>query len=311
MVVELLPEIVHLLWLFVVLPVAISLSGILGGALNVGTFGAVGKGPLPSPLKQPKSDPEAVQSPTQAAFGGAFEDLLLEEQFDEEGEPTGFGPGELLSQAFDPAGRGKLFKKAKKKTKKAFATEREAGLRSFIEDILPQIRESAGARGTGVSTGTQVAGVRAGEAFLENVGTRETAALGQLELVSARAQENLFNQIINASLQQSGTTGVGEPVFGDSFLQQAGGAAGGAGALIAACWIAIALWGEVAHKTIVLRSWVLHDAPKPLLRLYQRFGPRLARSRMALMLLRPIFECLYIVASGKLAQQVRSKALLT
>ena len=205
MIIELLPEAISLLWLLLALPVAI--------------FG------LPNPFKQPKSKPFAVQSETEAAFGGGFEDVLLGRETDEEGEFL--GPS-LLQQAFDPTGRDALFRKAKKRIKKTFATEEEAGLRSFIEDILPQIRESAGARGTGVSTGTQIGGVRAGEAFQEDISTRRSEALGRLDLIRAQAEENLFDQIINASLQQSGTTGVGTPQFGASPLQQAGQFAGGA-----------------------------------------------------------------------------------
>ncbi len=186
------------------------------GLFNTLTLGA---------FKQPKSKPFAVESETQAAFGGGFQDVLLGGERDEGGELL--GPS-LLQQAFDPTGRDQPFKKAKKRIKKTFATEEEAGLRSFIEDILPQIRESAGARGTGVSTGTQIGGVRAGEAFLEDISTRRSQELGRLDLIRAQAEENLFDQIINASLQQSGTTGVGTPQFGSSAITQAGQAVGGA-----------------------------------------------------------------------------------
>lgn len=188
--------------------------GILSKVFETVTLGA---------FKQPKSKPFAVQSPTEAAFGGGFEELLLGRETDEEG---GFLGPSLLGEAFDPKGRDRPFKKAKKKIKKTFALEQEAGLRTLIEDILPAIRESAGARGTGVSTGTQVAGVRAGEAFLEDIGTRESAALANIDFIRAKAQDALFNQIINAALQQSGTTGVGTPEFGTSFFQEAVGAAG-------------------------------------------------------------------------------------
>lgn len=199
-----------------------AVGGPAGAVIGAGAGSAVTGG-----LKQPKSQPFAVQSPTQAAFGSEFEDIFLPET-DEFGQSL--GPG-LLEQAFDPTRRDQPFRKAKKRTKKTFELERESATRSFIEDILPSIRESAGARGTGVSTGTQVAGVRAGEALFEDIGTRESGQLARLDLIRAQSQDALFNQIINASLQQSGTAGVGTPVFGQSPVSQIGQFAGGAAAL--------------------------------------------------------------------------------
>jgi hypothetical protein len=59
-------------------------------------------------------------------------------------------------------------------------------------------------------------------------------------------------------------------------LAQLGGSAAGLYALGAFCWVAREVYGNKDHRWLLFREWLMHKAPKWLLRLYVRKGAKFA-----------------------------------
>ncbi len=295
MLLELSPEIIDsLLFLFPL--VFLSVPGV--GNIN--------------PFKAERARPDVVESPEQRAFAESLASILQPE----------LGAEGLFGQAFAPGARANIFKsvgadvragfqRERKGIKKRFAGEEERGLRLFEEELLPAIRERAGAAGRGKSTGTAIGGIRAGESLLEQLAigrqsaltesqTRQTDFFQSLDLLGASSEVGLLETILGIGTGIGKPAGIGQSTLGETGLGKVGGFISDIKPN-APCWVAIALWGEDAIKTIILRFWVMYYAPKWLLHLYQRFGPRLAKSRLALFFLRPIFEGLHLIARERLA----------
>lgn len=177
-----------------------------------------------------KSSSKVKQSEQQKLFQEAIANLLLTK------DQEGFGTEGLFAEAFTPGARANIFKAAggqvregfqreRKGIKKRFAKEEERGLRLFEESILPQIRERAGAAGRGLSTGTAVAGITAGESLLEQLAigrqtelsasqTRQTDFFQSLELLGASSEVGLLETILAAGTGLGRPQGIGTSGFG-------------------------------------------------------------------------------------------------
>jgi hypothetical protein len=62
-----------------------------------------------------------------------------------------------------------------------------------------------------------------------------------------------------------------------SMIGSLGGAAIGAGARIAMCWVAREVYGEQNPEWLLFRDWVMYDAPEWFAELYCQFGERVAK----------------------------------
>lgn len=84
-------------------------------------------------------------------------------------------------------------------------------------------------------------------------------------------------------------------------LQAAGNVAGSLGSeAILACWVASACFGGWHQpKTIYARYFVTRHTPKWFLNLYIKYGERIAKNKVAVKLLKPIFE-VFALAGRKL-----------
>lgn len=188
-----------------------------------------------NPFKAERARPDVVESPEQRAFSEALASILQPE----------LGAEGVLGQAFAPGARANIFKAAggevregfqreRKGIKKRFAAEEERGIRLFEESVLPQIRERAGAAGRGLSTGTAVAGITAGESLLEQLAigrqtaltesqTRQTDFFQSLELLGASSEVGLLETILGVGTGLGRPQGIGQSTLGQTGLQKVGG----------------------------------------------------------------------------------------
>jgi len=85
--------------------------------------------------------------------------------------------------------------------------------------------------------------------------------------------------------------------FGGSLASQLGKTVGGQGLSFTpgGCWIAAAVWGENDPRTFVVRYWLNFEFTKTwygrwVMKLYLRFGQRIAKMPWLVRMLRPLFE---------------------
>jgi hypothetical protein len=117
--------------------------------------------------------------------------------------------------------------------------------------------------------------------------------------------EQMYGTDVNAALNALGlsTSAINAQTAADQESNNAiqgyiGDAEKGAAIGAGACWLAAAAFGEdfeTGPKTNLVRhwlwnEWIQHWYAKPILALYRRFGERLAKSRLLVRLLTPLFE---------------------
>ncbi len=180
-----------------------------------------------------KSSSGIKQSEQQKLFQESIANLLLTE------DQTGAGTQGIFAEAFKPGARANIFKsvgadvrtgfqRERKGIKKRFAQEEERGLRLFEEELLPAIRERAGAAGRGKSTGTAIGGIRAGESLLEQLAigrqsaltesqTRQTDFFQSLDLLGASSEVGLLETILGIGTGLGRPQGVGTSSIGGGF----------------------------------------------------------------------------------------------
>lgn len=107
--------------------------------------------------------------------------------------------------------------------------------------------------------------------------TRSAERAKRLDMLTGVSQMPGKGDIWAQYLQNTGASLSGVATGGGGAGGAAKGTANAAGILGAFCWVAREVYGPTNHRWVMFRSWLSHDAPKWLYRVYATFGYRYAR----------------------------------
>lgn len=107
--------------------------------------------------------------------------------------------------------------------------------------------------------------------------TRSAERAKRLDMLTGVSQMPGKGDIWAQYLQNTGSNLSGIASAGGGGAGGGGGGASAAGILGAFCWVAREVYGPTNHRWVMFRSWLNHDAPNWLYRLYATFGYRYSR----------------------------------
>ena len=214
--------------------------------------------------------------------------------------PTGYSPADLTALrtgASDQVAQGVA---NAKQAVQANEAAHDSGLPSGVNEQINASVDTAGAQ-QGAAAQREIT-EQDDQLKLQNYWKAIGALSGQAELEApqsyAGAATSAGNSVANLSQAVLASQQAGWQDFG-GVLSGIGGLATGAGSIgkgFGLCWIAAAIYGGwLDARTITVRRWIMNDLSRtwygaPLVWLYAKTGRQIAKSKLLVSMLKPVFD---------------------
>lgn len=202
----------------------------------------------------------------------------------------------INSQGYDPT------------TLSAITNAGMGGVNAAFGGAAGQINRQAGRTGNTAGTAGQLdtlamnkgiaGGQEAGNIDIQNANFANQQRMSGLNLLNSLYGTNVGAQTANEGIQTGDINA--QTQAGPGWMQNLTGILGGIGSIVGGsngaaanlakgCWIAAKLWGWLDPRTQLVREWLYSNHPS-IGWLYTKIGRQLAKSKLAVAMLRPVFE---------------------